>query len=150
MGSKTTKLGIILLLIGITLIIVTAAVSYFGFSDNATGSTKVKKVTCDITVQNAIGIPFIKNGELYVKTANCQSETKLYCNSIPFLNSIISDSGNVILKAGGNTDSVSVNVFEGDSKTVTLSLCVSDAIDKGIISIVNSNKEVVDSEEVNF
>lgn len=132
------------MLVGILLIVLTAGLSYTIFDGIA--STKVKEVSCDIGVKN----PLLK--DLEFTQVNCVSESKLFCSSgFSFIQSILpSDEATLRMNVQGDSISKTIDVTEFSTDNHEMTLCVSDSINKGIISLINSDGEILESQEVNF
>lgn len=150
--KKINKKIPLVIILGLVLVLLGVLFSYY---DNTSGYGFFKQeITCDINIGNAVAIPFVNDGDLYIKEVNCVTEDKFFCseyrlNIFNFGNPLPSDKGKITLGVEGRTVSKIVDITEGVGGKRELNLCASRDTSKGYVSIAQSNG-VTDSDFFNF
>lgn len=105
----------------------------------------LKEVVCDVSIFNPRGLPYVKNGDLVIESANCQQQ---YVNSCGRFG-LFSDKGSLRLDASGGLGSAAdVAVSEGSSQSYSLSWCGSKLTKKFSLKLFNVNNEQIGGKEV--
>jgi len=130
-----------LLFIGIGLILV-----YFFFAGGigSFGNEDKQKVICDVVIDNFIGSPGIEEVTCHIESS-CG-----FFTALPL--SIFGEQVTVQLQAGGKKDSKSVSVsnIPFKDKTVTLSVCIDDAVSIGEIRLLDDTGDLIESQNIGF
>ena len=107
--------------------------------------TNLKEASCDITVTNPRGIPFVKNGDLIIEAISCQQQYVANCGRF----GVFSDVGTLTLEgAGGLGSSTDLKISEGSSTSYNLIWCGSKTINIIKAKLFDGNGGLLQTKEV--
>lgn len=115
-------------------------------SNVAPEAAGAKIVSCDISVHNPFGVPIVRNGDLFIESANCQQQYVKNCGGIF---GVFSDIGQLTLSGqGGVGSSISISVGETSSKQATLTWCGTTLARSVKVTLRDDNNNILQTKDV--